>query len=117
MMERNAKRGFPGCMGSLDCTHWEWHQCSTGMEGAYRSRNGSRGVVVAAVCDEDLWIWHVFFGAPGSFNDPNLLSNRPFTSSSRPAGGRRGKWQYPALGQLARYHTTLSMVKTPVTPP
>jgi len=21
MMERNAKRGFPGCMGSLDCTH------------------------------------------------------------------------------------------------
>jgi len=23
MMERNAEHGFPGCKGSLDCTHWE----------------------------------------------------------------------------------------------
>jgi len=55
-MKRNAERGFPGCMGSLDCTHWEWHQCPMGMAGAYKSRKGSRGVVVEAVCDEDLWI-------------------------------------------------------------
>jgi len=34
-MERNSQRGFSGCMGSLDCTHWEWHQCPTGTAGAY----------------------------------------------------------------------------------
>ena len=45
MMERNAERGFLGCMGSLGCTHWERHQCTTGMAGAYQSRKGSRGVV------------------------------------------------------------------------
>jgi len=53
-MERNADRGFPGFMGSPDCTHWEWHQCPTGMAGAYQSWKGSRGVVVEALYDEDL---------------------------------------------------------------
>ena len=77
MMERNAERGFPGCMGSLDCTHWEWHQCPTGMAGAYQSRKGSRGVVVEAVCDEDLWIWHLLVGAPGSLNDTNVMNQSP----------------------------------------
>jgi len=71
MMERNADRGIPGSMGSLHCTHWEWHQCPTGMASAYQSRKGSRGVVVEAVCDEDSWIWHLFVGAPGSLNDIN----------------------------------------------
>jgi len=63
IMERNAERGFPGCLGSLDRTHWEWHQCPTGMSGAYQSRKGSRGVVVEAVRDEDLCLWHLFVGA------------------------------------------------------
>jgi len=25
------------------------------------------------VCDEDLWIWHLFVGAPGSLNDINVM--------------------------------------------
>ena len=78
MMECNAERGFPGCMGSMDCTHWEWHQCPTGMAGAYQSRKGSRGVVVEAVCDDDLWIWHLFVGASGILNDINVLNQSPF---------------------------------------
>ena len=45
MMERNAERGFPGCMGSLDCTHWEWHQFPTGTAGAYQSRKGSEALL------------------------------------------------------------------------
>jgi len=47
------------------------------MAGAYQSRNGSRGVVVEAVCDEDLWIWHLFVGALGSFNDINVMNQSP----------------------------------------
>ena len=56
IMDRNMERGIPGCMSSLDCCHWEWHQCPTGMAGAYRSRKGTRGIDVEAVCDDDLWV-------------------------------------------------------------
>jgi len=49
IMERKKERGMPGCMGSLDCCHWEWHQCPTGMEGAYQSRKCKRGIFVEAV--------------------------------------------------------------------
>jgi len=64
-------------MGSLDCCHWEWHQCPTGMAGAYQSRKGKRGIVVEAVCHEDLWVWHLFVGAPGSLNDINVMHQSP----------------------------------------
>jgi len=77
IMERNKERGMPGCMGSLDCCHWEWHKCPTGMAGAYQSRKGKRGIVVEAVCDEDLWVWHLFVGAPGSLNDINVMQQSP----------------------------------------
>jgi len=77
MMQRNAEHGYPGCMSSLDCTHWEWHQCPAGMAGAYQSRKGSGGVVVEAVCDEYLWMWHLFVGAPGSLNGINDMNQSP----------------------------------------
>ncbi|GJS75779.1 ALP1-like protein [Tanacetum coccineum] len=41
------KHRFPGMLGSLDCTDWEWF--------VY------------------LWIWHAFFGVAGSNNDINVL--------------------------------------------
>jgi len=68
---------MPGCMGSLDYCHWEWHKCPTGMAGAYQSRKGKRGIVVEAVCDEDLWVWHLYVGAPGSLNDINVMQQSP----------------------------------------
>ena len=66
-----------GCIGSLDCSHWEWHQCPTGMAGSYQSRKGKRGIVVEAVRDENLWIWHLFVGAGGSLNDINAIQQSP----------------------------------------
>ena len=51
MMDRNTERGFPGCMGSLDFSHWVWHQCPRSMAGSYQSRKGSHGIVVETVCD------------------------------------------------------------------
>jgi len=73
-MERNAESGFPACMGSLGCTHWDWHQCFTGMAAAYQIRKGSPGVIVEAVGDEDLWIRQLLVGSPGSPNDINVLN-------------------------------------------
>jgi len=47
------------------------------MAGAYQSRKGKRRIVVEAVCDEDLWVWHPFVGAPGSLNDINVMQQSP----------------------------------------
>jgi hypothetical protein len=33
--------------------------------------------VLEAVADQSLWIWHAFFGMPGSNNDVNVLDRSP----------------------------------------
>jgi len=77
ILQRNKERGMPGCIGSLDCCHWQWHQCPTGMAGMYQSRKGKRGIVIEAVCDEDLWVWHLYVGSPGGLNDLNVMHQSP----------------------------------------
>lgn len=79
IMKRNAERGLPGCIGSIDCSHWRWTSCPKGFQGMCQSGadKGNRSIVLEAACDEDLWIWHWYVGAPGSFNDVNFLHESP----------------------------------------
>ncbi|KAL5539453.1 hypothetical protein UlMin_044612 [Ulmus minor] len=65
--------GFPGMLGSLDCMHWKWKNCPTAWAGQYAGRSGSPTIILEAVVDYDLWIWHAYFGLPGSNNDINVL--------------------------------------------
>ncbi|XP_020275043.1 uncharacterized protein LOC109849603 [Asparagus officinalis] len=67
------KRGFPGMLGSLDCMHWKWKNCPTTWSGQYTGRSGSPTIILEAVADYDLWIWHAYFGMPGTNNDINVL--------------------------------------------
>ena len=30
-------------------------------------------IILEAIASQDLWIWHAFFGMPGSHNDINVL--------------------------------------------
>ncbi|XP_047954984.1 uncharacterized protein LOC125201080 [Salvia hispanica] len=69
------QRGFPGMLGSLDCMHWKWKNCPTGWSGSYSGRSGSPTIILEAVADYDLWIWHAYFGLPGSNNDINVLDS------------------------------------------
>ena len=73
ILSRNAERGMPGCLGSLDCSHWEWSSLPKALAGAYQDRHGQCSVVIEAICDEDTWIHHIFAGCPGSLNDVNVL--------------------------------------------
>jgi len=77
ILTRNAARGMPGCMGSIDCTHWTWAKCPKALAGQYKDRNGKISVVIETVCDEDLYIWHSFVGCPGTYNDKSVLVASP----------------------------------------
>eukprot|EP00170_Pyropia_yezoensis_P003628 contig_15191_g3638 len=77
LLKRNAERGMPGGIGSLDCSHWEWRACPKNIQGSFQNRKGRRSVVMETVCDGDLYIWHLFVGCPGSMNDNNVLQQSP----------------------------------------
>ncbi|XP_062118442.1 uncharacterized protein LOC133832070 [Humulus lupulus] len=60
-------------LGSLDCMHWKWKNYPTAWGGQYAGRSGSPTIILEVVADYDLWIWHAYFGLPGSNNDINVL--------------------------------------------
>ncbi|XP_056859111.1 uncharacterized protein LOC130508025 [Raphanus sativus] len=70
-------RGFPGMIGSIDCMHWEWKNCPSAWKGQYARGSGKPTIVLEAVASYDLWIWHAFFGLPGTLNDINVLDRSP----------------------------------------
>jgi hypothetical protein len=67
------RRGFPGNLGSVDCMHWVWKNCPSAWQGMYTGHVHDPTIILEAVADKDLWIWHAFFGMPGSHNDINVL--------------------------------------------
>lgn len=71
------KRGFPGMIGNVDCMHWYWDMCPIAWQGQYQGKSGKPSVVLEAVASYDLWIWHAFFGVPGSNNDINIVDCSP----------------------------------------
>ncbi|GKB81727.1 ALP1-like protein [Tanacetum coccineum] len=52
------KYGFPGMLGSLDCTDWEWFGCPYAFKGQYvRRDHGSNSFILSKdVASQDLWI-------------------------------------------------------------
>ena len=73
LMEENEKRGWPGMLGSVDCMHWTWKNCPKAWHGMYCGKSKDPTIVLEAVASQDLWIWHCFFGLPGTLNDINVL--------------------------------------------
>jgi hypothetical protein len=77
ILSTNASRGFPGMLGSLDCMHWHWKNCPKAWAGQYTGKENGPTIIAEAVATYDLWIWHLFFGMPGSNNDLNVLDRSP----------------------------------------
>ena len=77
LLDVGEYRGFPGMIGSIDCMHWEWKNCPTAWKGQYSRGSGKPTIVLEAVASYDLWIWHAFFGPPGTLNDINVLDRSP----------------------------------------
>ena len=73
LREMHESKGWPGMLGSLDCMHWEWKNCPKAFHGAYNGKEKKPTIILEAVASHDLWIWHAFFGMPGSLNDLNVV--------------------------------------------
>jgi hypothetical protein len=73
----NAEPGFPRMFASLDCMYYEWKNCPVAWQGDYGDRNDDKSIILEAIADQSLHIWHVFFGLPGSNNDINVLDRSP----------------------------------------
>jgi hypothetical protein len=60
-------------LDSVDCKHWEWHNCPTAWKGMFTGRSKQPTMILEAVASYDLWIWHAYFGMPGRCNGINVL--------------------------------------------
>ena len=58
------------CIGNGRIAHLLGRECTKGAKGGC-------SVVLEAVATQDLWIWHSFFGMPGTHNDINVLQCSP----------------------------------------
>jgi hypothetical protein len=67
-------------LGSIDCMHWAWRSYPTGWKGQFTGRGKQSTMILEAVATHDLWIWHAYFGMPGSCNDINVLQRSPVFS-------------------------------------
>jgi hypothetical protein len=71
------RREFPWMLSSIDCMHWEWEKCLTALHDQFRGHHKKPIIILEAVVSYDRWIWHAFFGTPGSCNDINVLHRSP----------------------------------------
>ena len=58
---------------SMNCKPWKWKKCSIAWHEMYTGHCHEPTIILETVASQDLWIWHAFFGMPGSLNDINVL--------------------------------------------
>lgn len=45
----NQRRGFPGCVGSWDCRHWQWKNCPIAWAGQFKGKEKKSTIVLEAI--------------------------------------------------------------------
>lgn len=126
LLAENEERGFPGMLGSLGCTHWLWVNCPVAFLGQYKGKEKKPTVVLEAVASQDLWIWHAYFGCPGTLNDISILKRSPIfhqlTNNDSPDvefkvnGNAYTMGYYLADGIYPDYATLIKTMKAPSSP-
>ncbi|XP_062005687.1 uncharacterized protein LOC133722838 [Rosa rugosa] len=120
------KRGFPGMVGSLDCMHWQWKNCPSSWQGHFTGYKGKPTIILEAVASYDAWIWHAYFGLPGSLNDINVLGMSPLFNEictgeaprvSYYVGDREyGQCYYLVDGIYPKWGSFVKAIRNPITP-
>ncbi|XP_074361081.1 uncharacterized protein LOC141701296 [Apium graveolens] len=111
LLARGEQRGF--------------QNCPSGWGGAYSGRKGRPTIILEAVASYDTWVWHAFFGVPGTQNDINVLGQSPvfdkviagnsLTVVFHVNGKRYNNAYYLADGIYPRYSTFVKTISNPAT--
>ncbi|XP_074346075.1 uncharacterized protein LOC141684835 [Apium graveolens] len=91
-------------LGSIDCMHWKWKNCPTAWQDMYTGHVHEPTIILEAIASKDLWIWHAFFGLPGSLNDINVLDRSHIFEDL--AEGRGPEVRYTINGNKKKYFAT-----------
>ncbi|GBG77063.1 hypothetical protein CBR_g23389 [Chara braunii] len=70
-----AGKGFPNCMGAIDCTHIYVDKPANAPSKNYFDHKQQFSVVAQVVVDLDMRVLDVFAGYPGSVHDARVLRN------------------------------------------
>jgi hypothetical protein len=101
LLDEGQNAGFPGCIGSIDCMHWEWKNCPSLWKGMFQGKSGRPTVVLEAIADHTCRFWHFNFGSPGSLNDINILDRSPVFFNA--VKGEAPQVAYTVNGNRYRY--------------
>jgi hypothetical protein len=66
-------------LGSLECTHTFWKNCSKALQGLYKGKESKPLIVLEALADYRLFLWHPLYGYTLTLND-TILSLSPLMS-------------------------------------
>jgi hypothetical protein len=64
-MKINKERGFLGMFASIDCMHWTWKYCPMAWQDQFQDKEKTRIIILEAITEQSLWIWHTFLACPG----------------------------------------------------
>lgn len=73
--------GFPGCIGCIDCSGWQWQNCPRALQGVMCGKEKKPYIKMEVICDLDMYIWHFYFGLPGMLNDIDIMWLSPLMNA------------------------------------
>jgi hypothetical protein len=110
LLQEGETSGFPGMLGSIDCMHWEWSHYPSALKAFFTGRGRHPSMILEAAALHDLWIWHAYFGLPGSCNDINVLQrSHIFSPYER---GESPLFSSQSMRERMTWGITLQMVYT-----
>jgi hypothetical protein len=53
--------------------YYEWRNCPIAWQGDFGDRDEKKSIILKAIANQNLYIWHILFGLLGSNNEVNVL--------------------------------------------
>jgi len=75
VMEVYRRLGFPGCIGSIDCTHVKWSACARDLKWKATGKEGFTTLSFQAIASHDWRCQHISIGFLGSYKDITVSKN------------------------------------------
>jgi hypothetical protein len=83
-MKEYSKDGFPGCVGSSDCTHIVTDRCEYNLKNTHLgAKNSLTTRTFNLTCNHRRRILHTTYGGPGRWNDQTMVRLDTFISGIR----------------------------------